>query len=65
MEFKKFIDRKEYLERVEEALKRENPQFIVIYGRRRIGKSKLIMEIMDWNRKDIYFLESERYLFFK
>ncbi|WP_289105158.1 ATP-binding protein [uncultured Bacteroides sp.] len=59
MEFKKFIDRKEYLERVEEALKREKPQFIVIYGRRRIGKSKLIMEIMDWNRKDIYFLSDQ------
>ena len=55
MEFKDFIDRKDYLERVNNALQREKPQFIVIYGRRRIGKSKLIREIMDWKRKDIYF----------
>ncbi len=55
MEFKDFIDRKDYLERINNALQRENPQFIVIYGRRRIGKSKLIREIMDWKRKDIYF----------
>ena len=55
MEFKDFIDRKDYLERVNNALQREKPQFIVIYGRRRIGKSKLITEIMDWKRKDIYF----------
>ena len=39
MEFKDFIDRKDYLERINNALQRENPQFIVIYGRRRIGKS--------------------------
>lgn len=55
MEFTDFIDRKDYLERVYNALQREKPQFIVIYGRRRIGKSKLVKEIMDWNKKDIYF----------
>ena len=59
MEFKDFIDRKDYLERVNNALQREKPQFIVIYGRRRIGKSKLIREIMDWKRKDIYFLSDQ------
>lgn len=59
MEFKDFIDRKDYLERVNNALQREKPQFIVIYGRRRIGKSKLITEIMDWKRKDIYFLSDQ------
>ena len=59
MEFKDFIDRKDYLERINNALQRENPQFIVIYGRRRIGKSKLIREIMDWKRKDIYFLSDQ------
>lgn len=55
MEFASFIDRKDYLERVGNALQREKPQFIVIYGRRRIGKSKLIKEVMDWERKDVYF----------
>lgn len=55
MEFTNFIDRKDYLERIENALQREKPQFIVIYGRRRIGKSKLVREVMNWKRKDIYF----------
>lgn len=59
MEFKDFIDRKDYLERVNNSLQREKPQFIVIYGRRRIGKSKLIREIMNWKRKDIYFLSDQ------
>ena len=59
MEFTDFIDRKDYLERVYNALQREKPQFIVIYGRRRIGKSKLVKEIMDWNKKDIYFLSDQ------
>ena len=59
MEFKDFIDRKDYLERINNALGREKPQFIVIYGRRRIGKSKLIKEILDWQRKDIYFLSDQ------
>lgn len=59
MEFKKFIDRKDYLERLNDALRREKPQLIVVYGRRRIGKSKLIKEIMDCRRKDIYFLSDQ------
>lgn len=59
MDFANFIDRKDYLERVENALRREKPQFIVIYGRRRIGKSKLIKEVMDWQRRDIYFLSDQ------
>lgn len=32
MEFKKLIDRGAELERIEEALHREDTQFIVIYG---------------------------------
>ena len=59
MEFTNFIDRKDYLERIENALQREKPQFIVIYGRRRIGKSKLVREVMNWKRKDIYFLSDQ------
>lgn len=59
MEFANFIDRKDYLERIGDALQREKPQFIVIYGRRRIGKSTLIKEVMDWKRKDVYFLSDQ------
>lgn len=51
-----FIDRKKEFERLQKSLKREKPQFIVVYGRRRIGKSTLIKKVMDFNRGDIYFL---------
>ena len=37
-----FVDRKKEYARLQASLKREKPQFIVIYGRRRIGKSTLI-----------------------
>ena len=56
MEFKKLIDRGAELERINEALHRENTQFIVIYGRRRIGKSELIKRIVKVRHKAIYFL---------
>lgn len=51
-----FVDRKKEFERLQKSLKRQKPQFIVIYGRRRIGKSTLIKKVMDFNRGDIYFL---------
>lgn len=56
MEFKKLIDRGAELERMNEALHREDTQFIVIYGRRRIGKSELIKRIVKARHKAIYFL---------
>ncbi len=56
MEFKKLVDREAELERINGALHREDTQFIVIYGRRRIGKSKLIKHIVNAQRKAIYFL---------
>ena len=51
-----FIDRKKEFERLQKSLNREKPQFIVVYGRRRIGKSTLIKKVMDFIRGDIYFL---------
>lgn len=51
-----FIDRKKEFERLQKSLNREKPQFIVVYGRRRIGKSTLIKKVMDFSRGDIYFL---------
>ena len=53
MKLTTFLDRVDSQERLRSALKRENAQFIVIYGRRRIGKSTLIKEIL--TKKDIYF----------
>lgn len=57
MKFKKFIDRQDSLERLKNALRRESPQFLVIYGRRRIGKSTLIKELM--TDGDVYFLSDQ------
>ena len=51
-----FVDRKKEFERLQKSLRREKPQFIVVYGRRRIGKSTLIKKVMDLSRGDIYFL---------
>ncbi len=51
-----FVDRQKETERLQKALKREKSQFIVMYGRRRIGKSTLIKKMMDFERGDIYFL---------
>lgn len=53
-----FIDRQTDIGRLRRALRRERSQFIVIYGRRRIGKSTLIGKIADPAR-DIYFLADD------
>lgn len=64
-----FVDRQRELTRLKTALKRDKPQFIVIYGRRRIGKSTLIKKVLDFERGDIFFMAdrtsepSQRHLF--
>lgn len=50
----KFIDRKEEKKRLEMALNSELPSFVVVYGRRRLGKSTLLKKVL--NPSDIYFL---------
>lgn len=52
----RFIDRHEEIKMLREALQRDNKQFIVIFGRRRIGKSTLIRHVLNFERGDIYFL---------
>lgn len=59
MYFSKFIDREDYLLRLRTALGRSREQFIVVYGRRRIGKSSLIRQLIDSKRGDIYFLSDQ------
>ena len=56
MEYDRLIDRKAETDRITEALKRENTQFIIIYGRRRIGKSTLIKYLVNSQEQAIYFL---------
>lgn len=60
MEFKKLIDRKNELDRITTSLKREDTQFVVVYGRRRIGKSTLLKHIVntqEYNPKNEMFAE--------
>lgn len=49
-----FLDRKKETSRIVNAIERDNPQLIVLYGRRRCGKSRLLTEILD-PQKDIYY----------
>ena len=56
---KKFVNRKKELEILQERLKSDSFEFIVIYGRRRVGKTVLILESVK-NKKHIYYLAAER-----
>lgn len=49
-----FVDRKEELHRLIKAISNTEPELVVIYGRRRLGKSTLIKKAI--TDKDIYFL---------
>lgn len=49
-----FVDRKEELYRLKNAIASDRPELVVIYGRRRLGKSTLIKKAI--GSKDIYFL---------
>lgn len=53
-----FVDRKEELERLKEKLESDKFELIIIYGRRRIGKTRLILEAVK-NMKHIYYLAVE------
>lgn len=49
-----FIDRIEEQKRMKRVLNNEQPAFVVVYGRRRIGKSTLIKKVLA--ESDIYFM---------
>lgn len=53
----KFIDRQKEQQRLKELLHRDSSQFIIVRGRRRIGKSALIGRVLD--NDDIYY-EADR-----
>jgi Predicted ATPase (AAA+ superfamily) len=53
-----FIGRVRELENLEYEYSKSESSFVVIYGRRRIGKTTLIKEFIK-NKKNIYFLASE------
>lgn len=49
-----FVDRIDETSRLREALSREKTSLVVVYGRRRLGKSTLIKRVLSDN--DVYFL---------
>ncbi len=49
-----FVDRTDEAARLKDALARENPTLVVMYGRRRLGKSTLVKRVLSDN--DVYFL---------
>ncbi|KIO44199.1 ATP-binding protein [Sanguibacteroides justesenii] len=50
----KFVDRIDEAARLKDALAREKSSLVVMYGRRRLGKSTLIKKVLSNN--DVYFL---------
>jgi AAA+ ATPase superfamily predicted ATPase len=57
MSQQKFVDRKEELEFLEERYKTDSSEFIVLYGRRRVGKTELLLKFIE-NKKGVYLLAS-------
>lgn len=52
-----FVNRKEELDFLEERYKSASAEFVVLYGRRRVGKTELLLKFLE-NKKGVYFLAS-------
>ncbi|MBT4087413.1 MAG: ATP-binding protein, partial [Deltaproteobacteria bacterium] len=48
-----FLNRQKEMERIEESIRSESAELIVVYGRRRLGKTRLLRRVV--NQNDIYF----------
>jgi hypothetical protein len=55
----KFVGREKELESLEKEYAKERASFIVIYGRRRIGKTRLIEEFLRNKKEQIYYLAAD------
>lgn len=55
---KKFINRQEELAFLEKEYKRDGSSLVILYGRRRVGKTALTNKFIE-NKKAIYFLATE------
>ncbi len=53
----KFVDRIEEKKRLETALSGESPSLVVVYGRRRLGKSTLIKKVL--SSSDVYYMADQ------
>ena len=57
--FQLFVNRREELKALNSHYKSKKPEFIMIYGRRRIGKTELVTHFIK-NKPNIYFLAEEK-----
>ncbi len=57
--FRKFVDRREELKCLEEEYHSEGFKFVIVYGRRRVGKTALIRKFLE-DKHGIFFLCSRR-----
>jgi AAA+ ATPase superfamily predicted ATPase len=53
--FQQFINRKDELDFLNKKYSSSSPEFIVLYGRRRVGKTELIKQFIK-NKPAVYFL---------
>lgn len=53
-----FVDREAELQALEREYAREGSSFVVVYGRRRVGKTELISQFIR-NRRSLYYLATE------
>ncbi len=54
----KFVNREDELKFLESRYQSSSPEFIVIYGRRRVGKTELMLKFLE-NKNGVYFLASK------
>ncbi len=54
-----FIDRQNEIETLEKQYKAVESSFVIIYGRRRVGKTSLINEFLKTHEDSLYFLATE------
>lgn len=54
-----FINREQELESLEDMYRSGKAEFFVLYGRRRIGKTELLLQFCK-NKHTIYFLASQQ-----
>ena len=57
----KFINRTQELAKLNELWEQQNPQLVVLYGKRRVGKTELIKQFIK-DGKGVYFLADKRTL---
>lgn len=57
--YQQFIDREDELRVLEERFGRSEPEFIMLYGRRRVGKTELVTRFIR-DKPSVYFLAEEK-----